>query len=118
MGRKLHLPDYQILDSHDSTTNTSSTATECAMVDIVTYDITVGALVNGTMTIQYANEDRLGDSSWKDLNFAESTALVGATETQYRFEIEVSFKRVRLSWVNNTGTGIISAKVYGHGVGA
>lgn len=118
MGRRSILPSYQVLDAQNSATNFQSEATEVEGVDKVAYDVSIGASVNGTLTIQYSNEKNEKDYSWKDLNFGESTALVGSTETEHRFEIKVSFKRLRLSWVNNAGTGNISAKIYGMTEGA
>lgn len=113
MGRRSALPDYQVLNNEDSASNFQSDPTECESVDRFAYDIQVDASVNGTMTVQYCNEKNLEDYDWKDLDFGESTAINGAVETRYRFQIQTSFKRTRLSWVNNAGTGDINAKVYG-----
>lgn len=113
MGRRSVLPGYQVLENQDSSSNFNSEPTECEPVDVVAYDVTVDAAVVGAMTIQFCNERIEQDYDWKDLDFGESTAIDGSIETQYRFQIDVSFKRVRLKWVNSAGTGNIDAKVYG-----
>jgi hypothetical protein len=113
MGRRSILPDYQVLNAEDSSSNFNSDPTECDSVDVFSYDITVDASVVGTMTVQYCNEKNEGDYDWKDLNFGETTTINGASETLYRFQIQPAFKRTRLKWVNNAGTGNISARIYG-----
>lgn len=118
MGRRSILPSFQVLTNQDSASSFQSEPSEVEGVDTFAYDITVGASVNGSMTIQYCNERNESDYDWKDIDFGETTSLNGGTETNYRFEIKNSFKRVRLSWVNNAGTGNINAKIYGMTVGA
>jgi hypothetical protein len=118
MGRRSVLPSYQVLTDQDSTSNFQSDPTECEGVDKFAYDVTVDSSVTGTLSVEYCNERKEEDYDWKPLSFGETTGIDGSVETEYRFQIEVSFKRVRLSWVNGAGTGNINAKVYGITVGA
>lgn len=113
MGRRTVLPSFQVLTNQDSASNFESDPTECEGVDTFAYDVSIDASVVGTFTVQFCNERQTENFDWKDLDFGESTAVDGGIDTEYRLQIKTSFKRVRLKWVNNAGTGNINAKVYG-----
>lgn len=111
MGRRHILPRHQVLDSEDTSLSIKSKSTDVSSIDVYAYDVTVDSTVNGLLSVEYTNNDDL--TGWKTLDFGESTAVSGSSETDYRFQINTSFKFSRLSWSNAGGTGLISAEVFG-----
>lgn len=120
MGRRLELNKFPIFSSVDSTTSPLSVETDVSSVDNIAYDIQVGASVVGTLQVQFCNDRILSSSSvFKPINFGSILNVNGATDTDYRIEIQnTSFKWIKLKYNHTSGTGNISASISGLTVGA
>lgn len=119
MGRKLIIPKYSLKENTDATEAFTSDPTDCSSVDIVTYDLKINGNVIGDAYVQYCNDTRITENSeWKDLSFGEPLIFNAAIEQDYKIEMKVAFRHVRLDWAISSGTGNLDLSVYGTTVGA
>jgi hypothetical protein len=122
MSRKIQIPRQQVLSAYDSTINGYSLVTTVGQLDQVSYMIEIDPTVIGTVKFM-VNDDKDSDfiaspTPFKELNFQTALTVDGSVDTIYRAQIDVSFKRIRIDWVNNAGLGVINSYVTGHSVGA
>jgi hypothetical protein len=111
MGRRSIIKRFQVMSAEDSTSDPESSITDVSSVDFITYEITVGALVDATLEVQVRNEE---SASFKALNFNQTLTLDGSSDTDYMVHIEnKGFKDLKLSITDNGGSGDISAWVSG-----
>lgn len=119
MSRRNIIKKFQVLTSANSTAVQSSEVTDVSAVDYITYQISVDATVNATLSVYFSNDTTFDASSAKSLNFGLSTPLNGASDTSYVVHIEnKGFKWLQVRTTNNGGTGNISAWVTGTNRGA
>lgn len=114
MSRRSIIKKYQVLTSADSATNPNSTQTDVSGVDFITYQINIAALVNANLVVNFSNNDTFAQSEVIALDFAQTTPLLGSTDTEYIVHIEnKGFKWLQISVANNGGTGVVNAWVSG-----
>lgn len=118
MGRRNILRPFQVYTDSDSTLNKSSQITDISGLDNITHLVVVDPAVDGVMKVEFSIQEQQ-PTVFYPLSFGESLNLVGASETVYSTKIENhGFKWMRLSFVNNAGTGNINAWISGNSVGA
>lgn len=119
MGRKSIINRHVLVDNQDATTVSNIDPTECAGVDLITYDLKIDGNIIGDSYIQYCNDTRItADSEWIDLDFGEPLIFNASVEQQYKIEMKVSFRHVRVDWAVASGNGNLTLAVYGTTVGA
>jgi hypothetical protein len=120
MSRRHLIKKYKVFDNADTTTNPESLITEIAQVDNITYQIIIDSTVDAEIQVKYCNDDFIsGSSVFTDLDFGSPLMLDGSSDTDGLIHIQnKGFKFLRLSIVNNGGTGDITAFVTGTGIGA
>lgn len=114
MGRKHLLKNYPLWRDVDSSTDPISEKTEVSNLDFISYDVFIENTVSGDLIVQYSQDGE----EWSDLDFSMSDGIDGSVDTHYRIEIKSLFNHLRLKFINNGGTGTISAVIHGKTVGA
>lgn len=119
MGRKLIIPKHVLKDNQDATAAFTSDPTDCSSVDVITYDLKINGNIIGDAYVQYCNDTRISENSeWKDLSFGEPLVFDASVEQDYKIEMKVAFRHVRIDWSASSGVGDLSLSVYGTTVGA
>jgi hypothetical protein len=119
MSRRHQLKRYQVITDQDSTTSDRSTETDISALDRIFYQIEIDALVDCEIEVKVCNDDKFSVANSFSLDFEQTLALIGATDTQYNIVIEnKGFKWMFIDVTNNGGTGNINAWVTGNNLGA
>lgn len=113
MGRRSVLPSYEVLPASDGSQPQETLVSEVQGVDVIGYDVLLTGNLNGDVKVYYSNEENIADATWLELDFGQSITLDAVADTDNRFEIKTSFKRTKLAWTPNTGTGNLTVKVFG-----
>lgn len=114
MGRKHLLKNYPLWKSVDSSTDPISEKTDVSNLDFISYDVFIESTVKGDLIVQYSQDGE----EWSDLDFSMPNAVDGSLDIHYRIEIKSLFNHLRLKFVNDNGSGLISAVIHGKTVGA
>lgn len=114
MGRKLIINKHQVFDVADSAIDPESSITDVGQVDIVRYDLVVDSTVDGTLSVEVALEGDLEAPVFRPLDFGPTPLVInGAVDTEYSVLInQVSFKKIKLKFNDNGGSGNIDAWIY------
>lgn len=119
MGRRHLLSKFQVWEGMNSASPTTSVVTVVDPFDVIKYVLVVEASVIGSIEVEFSDDILEQNESWKPLDFKQQIAINGATETEYGINIkEHVCKKLRLKFINATGTGTINAWVSGSSVGA
>lgn len=120
MSRRRILNKFQVLEGMDSSMSPVSEPTDVSGLDNITYLVEIDPSVDGEMLVEHCEDEKLSDSSvFKELNFGEQVILNSANDLDYTLQIKnAGFRHMRLSFVDNGGSGNINAWISGNTVGA
>jgi len=118
MGRRYQAPRFQVLTAANSSLSPNGQFTEVGASDKVVFETTIASTVIGKFLVEYSNERGDVPSAWRELVFSTDLTANGASDTEYTIVIENKFKFLRLSFLDNGGSGLINAWVSAQGVGA
>lgn len=119
MCRRNVLKKFQLFDAADSSLSPSSGHTSVSQLDFITYEISVEALVNASLEVQYCNDEVFNPTNLKPLDFGSPIDLIGSVDSNYTIHIDnMGFKWLLLKIINNAGAGTVSAWITGNVRGA
>jgi len=121
MGRRNQLPKYQVWSQFDSTLSAPSEKSVVDQCDVVRYVVTVDSTVVGELFVEFTDDRSPNPSqlTWKSFDFAQPLIIDGSQDTEYFITLkEHSAQSMRLSFVNNGGTGNIDAWIVATNIGA
>ena len=114
MGRRSIINKFAVMSAVNSTTSPLSTPSDISAVDFVTYEITIGALVDADLEVYVCNDKTFSVAGSKKLDFGQTTELLGSTETSYIVHVKnMGFRWIYFKVVDGGGSGNVSGWITG-----
>lgn len=110
MGRSYRVPSYQ-LENQSLAASFNSERTNVLHKDRILYNLTWsnGSSLNGTIKVQFSNDDDENNATWYDLDFGSTISLTGTSGNHQILITMATFKYVRLSYTYTAGSGDLVA---------